>query len=166
MNMKMCVLYYSKSGNTKKMADVIVEGMNLVDGVEAKAFSLNEIDKEWVQESKCIVVGTPTYLASLCGEVKTWLEGPSMKYGLSGKIGGAFATADYLHGGAELAIRTILDHLMVLGMLAYSGGGAYGKPVIHLGPVALSSGLDESKDVFLTYGKRMAAKTCEVFGEA
>ena len=52
---------------------------------------------------------------------------------------------------------------MVLGMLTYSGGGASGKPVIHLGPVAISGHLDESRSTFELYGKRMAKKTLELF---
>ncbi len=162
--MKMSVLYYSKSGNTKKMAEVIAEGMQSLEGVEAKAFALDGIDDNWVRESKCVVIGTPIYMASVCGEVKTWLEGPALKYALAGKIGGAFATADYVHGGGELGIRTILDHMMVFGMLTYSGGGSCGKPVIHLGPVALSGALDSYRDTFHTYGRRMAEKTLEIFG--
>ena len=161
--MKATVLYHSKTGNTRKMAEIIVQGMEAVDNVQAKAFSLEQIDEEWLKESKCVVLGTPIYLASMSGAVKCWLDGPSMKYGLAGKIGGAFATADYLHGGGELGIGAILDHMLVLGMLTYSGGGAYGKPVIHLGPVALSSQLDDSSETFRLYGQRMATKAVELF---
>lgn len=161
--MKMVVLYYSKTGNTKQMAEVIAKGMRTVASVEAKAFSIEEIDEDWAKESKCIVLGTPIYMASVCGAVKSWLEGPCKKYGLAGKIGGAFATSDYIHGGGELGIRLILDHMLVYGMLTYSGGGAYGKPVIHLGPVALKDHLEESKDTFLLYGQRMATKTIEMY---
>lgn len=161
--MKATVLYHTKTGNTKTMAEVIVEGMASVEGMEAKAFAIEEIDEEWVKESKCVILGTPIYLANMCGAVKSWLEGPSLKYGLAGKIGGAFATADYLHGGGELGIQTILDHLLVLGMLTYSGGGSFGKPVIHLGPVALKEYLEESKETFRLYGQRMAAKTLDIF---
>ena len=79
------------------------------------------------------------------------------------KSGGAFATANYIHCGGELGIRLILDHLLCHGMLTYSGGVAYGNPVIHLGPVALTGHLDESIDTFKLYGQRMAAKTVELF---
>lgn len=161
--MKITVLYYSKTGNTKKMAEVISEGMQRVDGVESKAFSIEAIDEAWAKESKCIVLGTPIYVASVCGEVKNWLEGPCKKCDLAGKIGGAFATADYLHGGGDLGISLILSHMMVYGMLTYSGGGAYGKPVIHLGPVALKERLEESEEAFRLYGQRMAAKTIEMY---
>ena len=160
--MKMAVIYHSASGHTKEMAEVIAEGMQAAGG-DTKSFSIDNIDEDWVKESKCVVIGTPIYLASLSGKMKSWLETSCMKLGLAGKIGGAFATADYVHGGGELGIRTILDHLMVLGMLTYSGGGASGKPVIHLGPVAISGHLDESKSTFELYGKRMAEKTLELF---
>lgn len=161
--MKMSVLYYSKTGNTKKMAEVIVEGMMSVEGVEAKSFSIEEIDEAWVKESRCVVLGTPIYMASVCGAIKNWLDGSSKKYGLQGKIGGAFATADYLHGGGELGIQMILDHMLVFGMMTYSGGGSWGKPIIHLGPLALKDHLEESEETFQIYGQRMAAKTKELF---
>lgn len=163
--MKAIVLYHSKTGTTKQMAEVIVKGMVSVEGVEAKAFSIDDIDEAWAKESKCVVLGTPIYMASVTGVIKNWLETSGVKYGLMGKMGGAFATADYVHGGGELGIRTILDHMLTLGMLTYSGGGAYGKPVIHLGPVALKGHLDESIETFELYGQRMATKAIGIYGE-
>ena len=50
-------------------------------------------------------------------------------------------------------------------MLTYSGGGSFGKPVIHLGPVALHGHLEESKELFRLYGQRMATKTVSLFAE-
>jgi len=140
--MKLTVLYHSVSGNTKQMADVIAEGMKMVENAEAKTFPIEEIDEAWVKDNKCVVVGTPIYYASVSGAIKSFLERPYRKYELAGKIGGAFATANYMHGGGELGIRLIFDHLLCHGMLTYSGGVAYGNPVIHLGPVALTGRLN------------------------
>ena len=162
--MKAMVLYYSKTGHTQKMAEIIAQGMERVHGVQAKACSIDALDEAWAVESKCIVLGSPIYFASVCAAVKAWLEGPCGKCQLAGTLGGAFATMDYLHGGGDLGIRLILDHMMVYGMMTYSGGGSCGAPVIHLGPVALSKDLDGSKETFLTYGERMAAKAVELFG--
>lgn len=162
--MKMSVLYYSKTGNTKQMAEEIVAGMLEVENAEARAMSIGEVDDDWLNESQCIVVGTPIYVADMCGEVKGWLEGAFMKYKPMGKIGGAFATADYIHGGGELGIQNILNHMLVFGMLTYSGGAAAGKPVVHLGPVGWGGHLDENREAFRLYGQRMAKKTLEVFG--
>ena len=161
--MKAAILYHSKSGNTQRMADVIAEGMASVHNTEVKTFSIFDVDKAFIKDSSCVIIGTPTYLASMSGDVKNWLDGPALGLGLSGKIGGAFATADYVHGGADIAIMHVLNHLMVLGMLTYSGGGACGRPVIHLGPVALKNTLAENEDVFRLYGQRMATKTWELF---
>ena len=35
----------------------------------------------------------------------------------SGKLGGAFATEQYVHGGAENAIHDLLVFMMVMGMM-------------------------------------------------
>lgn len=55
--------------------------------------------------------------------------------------------------------------MMVAGMMAYSSGGAYGVPVIHLGPVAIKKELDDYTVIFTTYGKRMATRAMELFGK-
>ena len=162
--MKMAILYYSRSGTTKRMAEIIKEGMEKVENVEVGVFSLDEVDQGFIEQCKCVVLGTPTYYASFAGAVKMWFEEKSRPFGLAGKIGGAFATQDYRHGGGDLAIRSVLDHMMVLGMLTYSGGGSFGPPVIHLGPVAVKEKAAEAEDTFRIYGERLAKKTMEIFG--
>lgn len=161
--MKMAVICHSRGGTTKKMGEIIAEGMASVSGVEARVFSIDAVDADFVKEAKCVVVGTPTYLATMSAEMKTWLDSPSGKFDLAGKIGGAYATADYIHGGSEIAIQAILSHLLVRGMLVYSGGGAHGKPVIHLGPVAIKDNMDACTEYCRIYGQRMATKTMEIF---
>lgn len=163
--MKIAVLYHSVTGTTRKMAEAICEGIGSVDGVEGRAFSIDDADAEYVRESKCVVLGTPVYFASMSGEIKMWFEKAARQYALAGKLGGAFATANYVHGGGEVAIQSILSHMMVMGMMAYSGGGAHGTPVIHLGPVAIREGADQYTETFKTYGSRMAIKTAELFGK-
>lgn len=159
--MKATVLYHSKSGNTQKMAEIIIQGMMSMEGVEAKAFSIDDIDSVWLKESSCVVLGTPTYYADVSGTIKNFLE-TCGKYGLAGKLGGAFATADYVYGGGDIALQTILTHMMFFGMLTYSGGCAYGNPPIHLGPVAVNGHFEEIKETFYLYGQRMASKAKEL----
>ena len=100
--MKSTVLYHTVTGNTKQMAEAIAEGMKSIKSVESITFPIEEIDEEWIIESKCVVLGTPIYYASVSAAVKSFLERPCRKYKLAGKIGGAFATANYVHGGGEL----------------------------------------------------------------
>jgi len=163
--MKMAVIYHSVTGNTKNMGEMIVKGMNSVEGAEAKAFPIENVDTDFVKEAKCVVFGSPIYVAHISGQMMNYLLTEAGKLGLAGKLAGAYATAQYVHGGAELGIREMLDHCMVLGALTYSGGGSCGKPVIHLGPVGIDNTLDinEFSKNFEIYGTRMAAKAMELF---
>lgn len=163
--MKMAVIYHSVTGNTKHMGEIIVNGMNSISGVEAKSFSIDDVDTTFVKESKCVVFGSPIYAAHITGQMMNYLLAESGKLGLAGKLAGAYTTAQYVHGGAELGIREMLDHCMVMGALIYSGGGSLGKPVIHLGPVGIDNTLDieQFAENFEIYGKCMAEKAMELF---
>ena len=160
--MKIAIVYDSVTGNTAKMAEYIMEGAARVEGTEARAFPLDGVDEEYVKESAALIVGTPTYHGTLTARVKAWLEGGPGKLNAAGKLGGAYATAGYIHGGGDLAIQCVLTHLMVAGMMTYSGGSAKGAPVIHLGPVAIAPNLDEFADLFRIYGERMAAQAARI----
>lgn len=159
--MKLSIIYDSKSGNTAKMAQYIIEGIQSVAGAEAKAFRIDEVDAEYVRESKTVIVGTPTYHGYLSATMKVWLETEAPKLKLAGKLAGSYATAAYIHGGADLAIQCVLTHLLIEGMMAYSSGHSKGAPVIHLGPVAISPNLDGYAELFRIYGKRMAEQTVQ-----
>ena len=167
--MKLSVIYDSKTGNTQKAAEWITEGMNEIDGVQAKCFSINSVDKEFVKDSSGAVIGCPSYAATMTPDMRSWLFTDAGKLGLAGKLGGAFATEQYTHGGAELVIQSILTDELVFGMLCYSGGGSFGAPVIHIGPIGVNSNveghnsMEKYRDNYLIYGKRFAAKACELF---
>ena len=152
---KLAVLYYSQSGNTEHMAKKICEGAQAA-GCEAKAFSIDEVDADYVKACDGIIVGTPTYHGTYCAKIKLFFEEKFGELEPAGKIGGAFATAAYIHGGADTATLGILNHMLFYGMKAYSGGCAFGNPVIHYGPVAISGKIEEFDDLFVEYGKRMA----------
>lgn len=168
--MKLSVIYDSKTGNTKQAAEWIAEGMCSVENVEAKAFLISDVEEEFVKESKGVVVGAPTYAVLMTPDMHAWFFGSSKKLGFAGKLGGAFATEQYTHGGATLVIQSLLEAEMSAGMLCYSGGGSFGHPVIHLGPVGVNhnkeehNGMEYYKDYFVTFGKRFAGKALELFG--
>lgn len=168
--MKLSVIYHSKTGNTQKAAEWIAEGMNEVSGVQAMCFSISEVDSDFVKESDGVVIGCPSYAATMTPDMRNWLFTDGGKLGMAGKLGGAFATEQYTHGGAELVIQSILTDELVFGMLCYSGGGSFGHPVIHIGPIGVNSnveehnGMEKYRDNFVVYGKRFATKASELFG--
>lgn len=161
--MNIAVAYHSKTGNTAKMATYVVEGLQSLAGVEARAFSIDAVDPDFVKQSKALIVGTPVYGGTLSGETKMWLDSGLGGVEPGGKLAGAFATAGFVHGGADTAVLSILNQLTVHGMLIYSSGVSKGQPFIHFGPVALASDLDSHRELFRIYGRRMAEKAKELF---
>ncbi len=168
--MKLAVICDSVTGNTAAAARWIAEGMEQVPGIEARAFTLETADEAFINEAAGIVLGSPSYAALMTPALHQWLLGPGGKLRLAGKLGGAFATEQYTHGGGDLVIQSILIREMVSGMLCYSGGGSKGSPVIHLGPVGVNgnceahNGMELYRETFTVYGRRFAQKCAELFG--
>ncbi len=168
--MKLAVIYDSRTGNTRQAAEWIAEGMLSVPGTEARCFSIHETDDAFIKEAKGIVLGSPSYAAAMTPDIHVWLQNSSGKLDFPGKMAGAFATEQYTHGGGDLVIQALLHFEMTCGMLCWSGGRAFGKPIIHLGPVGVNNNveahnaLDYYKDNFVTYGSRFAQKAAEIFG--
>lgn len=153
--MKVAIIYDSLTGTTAKAAEFIAEGITNT-GMEVQCFSINDAECDFVKNADGIILGSPTYMASASYNMMTWLQTKAGGLGLAHKLGGAYATEQYIHGGAENVISTLLTHEMVFGMMTYSGGGSFGKPVIHLGPVGMSQNIDTFKELFITYGSRFA----------
>ena len=168
--MKLAVIYDSKTGNTRQAAEWIAEGIEK-EGCGGRAFSIEDVDASYVNEAKGIVIGCPSYAALMTPDMRRWLLESASKLDMAGKLGGAFATEQYTHGGGELVIQSTLTNELCFGMLCYSGGAAMGKPCIHIGPIAVNGNIEEHNgmeyygDTFRIYGERFAKKACEMFGE-
>ena len=160
--MKAAIVFDSRTHTTEKAATFIAEGLKAVDDIEARCFNIDEADFEYIQQSHLVIFGSPTYMASVTAKMKSWLESNAGKLKLAGKLGGAYATEQYIHGGAENAIQEMLVFMMVMGMMTYSGGSACGKPVIHLGPVGMSQDIESFKELFVTYGQRMGEQLLKI----
>ncbi len=152
------IIYDSRTHNTERAAAFIAEGVQKA-GLQPACFNIDEADLEYIEGADLIILGSPTYMASVTAKMKIWLEEKMSRLELSNKLGGAFATEQYVHGGGENAIREMLTFMMVQGMMTYSGGKSYGKPIIHLGPVGMSQDIESFRDLFVAYGERMGKQT-------
>ena len=150
------IIYDSKTETTKQAAEWIAEGMQTVQDTEARCFSIPDVDLEFVRNADGVLLGAPTYFASLPGAMKAWLENHAKGLGLAGKLGGAFATEQYIHGGGEATIQELLAVELCCGMALYSSGVSFGTPFIHFGTVGLSGNIVDFRELFRTYGKRFA----------
>lgn len=163
--MKAAIIYYSVTGNTKRMADVIAEGMAHVEGVEVRTFPINAVDEDYVRDCHCVIFGSPICMAHVTAEMTDYLQKDAKKLSLAGKLCGAYTTAQYIHGGGTLGIQDMLTQCLVYGAMVYSGGSADGTPVIHLGPVGIdrSMEIETFDETFRTYGERMANQARLIF---
>ncbi len=166
--MKISVVYFTSTGRTGAMAEEIKKGILAADEtIEVGLFPItelttyNEENVAFVNESAAVIVGTPDYYAAEANQVKTWLDTCPCK--LADKLCGAYATANFLQGGADIAIQSVLTQILVKGAVVYSSGTAHGLPFIHLGPICLKGQEEEAAALFQTYGTRFANKAKELF---
>lgn len=157
--MKIAIVYYSKSGNTKQVADLIAEGARKINGVDVKCMSIEEIDGNFVQEAKAVILGSPTIAGTFAWQIKQWIDSAK----LGNKLGAVFATANYLGGGADIAELSMIGMLLVKGMLVYSAGAAEGQPFTHFGAVCIQGGDESQQERAKIFGERIAKKAAELF---
>lgn len=159
--MKFSIIYHSESGNTSKIADIIAEGIQEVDNCEAKCMSIDCIDEEFVNESDAVLIGSPTYMGTYSWQIKKWLDTTSLK--LENKLGAVFATENFLGGGADVGLISLIGNMLVRGMLIYSGGARHGQPYTHFGVVCRKDGDEFEQGRAKIFGARIAEKTVELF---
>jgi len=108
---KILVIYYSRSGNTEKMAKAVAEGAKSNPNV---AVDLNyHIEAEELASYDAILIGTPTYHTQMPIDFKNLFEEASTKQtNLKGKIGSAFGS----YGWSGEAPQAVIEILKKLGM--------------------------------------------------
>ena len=130
--MKVIVIYYSRGGTTKKMAEIIHDHMKK-KGAEVDIFSVSEVKPEQLLDYQGIIVGSPTYYGTLAAQIKDLFDQSVAFHGkLDGKLGAAFSSAANVAGGNETTILSILEAMLIHGMVVQ--GDPRGD---HYGPVAI-----------------------------
>ena len=161
--MNLSIIYHSESGNTEEVANIIKKGVQSHKEINVKSMHIDDIDVDYINSSKAVIFGTPTYTGDLSHQMKNWFGNYPSELDLSGKLGAVFATQRYVGGGADVALKTMIGHLLVKGMVVYSAGAGEGKPFTHFGAVCIQSGTKEQRERAEIYGKRIAKKTIELF---
>ena len=137
---KALVVYASRSGETKRIADLIAEGIR-IQGSEASVVNITKVKKvEDLEGFDAYVFGSATYHGEMMQGMKTMLF-LAEKTGLEGKVGGSFGAFGWsgeAPGRIFDTMKNILEMDMVNGPLmlksALLGGGiemaqGYGKDI-------------------------------------
>ncbi len=116
--MQVLILYYSKGGNTRKLAERIGEGVESVSGVKALLRSAQEVKKEDFVDSAGIIAGSPVYFGAMAYDLKRVIdEFVGVRKKMENKVGAAFATSGDPSGGKETTIISIIQCLLIYGMI-------------------------------------------------
>ncbi len=126
------VTYHSATGNTEKMAQGVAEGAKAVSGTSVVLKRVGEVIRDDLLSADAVIVGSPVYVGSVSGQVKTFLDNWGPKFGLEtrsrnmrNKVGAAFATGGGVSNGKEVAMLTILGAMLIHQMIVISGGRGF-----------------------------------------
>jgi NAD(P)H dehydrogenase (quinone) len=115
--MNVLVLYFSKGGNTRKLAEKIAEGVE-AGGAAAVIRSTAEVTKEDFLGAAGVVAGSPVYFGVMAAELKAIFdEFVSTRRMMENKVGAAFATGGHHTGGKETTMMSILQCMLIYGMI-------------------------------------------------
>ena len=150
MNPYILVLYYSRTGATKKMAEFIARGVEKITGMEARIRTVPAVSPNFEQATQAkiaavpeegavyvslddlkhcsgLALGSPTRFGNMASPLKYFLDSTSELWlggNLIGKPAGVFTSTASLHGGQEMTLLTmaipLLHHGMLLSGLPYS----------------------------------------------
>lgn len=159
--MQVLVLYYTRTGNTKALAEAIAKGVEEVKGVKALLRNSEEVDKKDFIDSHGIIIGSPVYFGTMAAEIKKVIDdfvGTRKK--MEGKVGAAFVTGADQSGGKETTILSIIQAMLIYGMIVMgdplkSGG--------HYGAACINSPDDKAVETGRQLGKRVAELAKKIF---
>lgn len=152
------VIYHSRTGNTKQMAEIISESMNAA-GVETKCKSVENVNVDDLIKSDAIVVGSPCYYGNMAGAIANFFDESVSRHGkLDGKVGAAFSSSSNIGGGNETTISSINNALHIHGMIIQ--GDPKGD---HYGPVSIGKPDKRVEEQCKRRGQRIAELTKKLF---
>ena len=129
--MQILILYYSKGGNTRRLAEAIAGGVEAVEGVKALMKNTSDVTKDDFAGCDGIIAGSPVYFGTMAAELKKVFDDfVGVRKKMEGKVGAAFTTSGDPTGGKETTMMSIIQALMIYGMVIVgdpmSATGHYG----------------------------------------
>lgn len=148
---RVLILYYTRTGNTEKMARFVEQGVKAA-GSEAVVRPVSDTTTDDLEAADGIVIGSPTYYGLPAAEVIKLINDSVKKHGrLEGKAGGAFSSSANIGGGNETVILSILQAMLVHGMVVQ--GIPKGD---HYGPVSIGAPDERAEKQCRLLGERVA----------
>jgi NAD(P)H dehydrogenase (quinone) len=128
------VTYYSRSGNTRKMAELIAAGLT-ARGVQADLIPVEEVPIDSLPGYDGFIVGSPNYFGTMAWPVKKFIDESITYYKkLEGRAAAAFTSEGLIGGGGDTVLLDILKTFLIHGCVVQGLTG-----VGHFGPVSIGA---------------------------
>lgn len=116
--MQVLITYYTRTGNTKLLAEEIAKGVRQVPEVKCVVKPVAEVKKEDLLASDAIIAGSPVYFGSMAADLKRLFDQfVGIRRQMADKIGAAFASSGHPTGGKETTMLSILEAFLIYGMI-------------------------------------------------
>ncbi len=149
---RVSIIYDSRTGNTEKMAMAVAEGARQVRGTDVVVLIVDKAKMQDLVESDAIILGSPTYYGNVTGKMKSFIDRSNSVHGkLVGKVGGAFTSSGDTACGAETAILSMLEAMLIHGMIIQ---GRHDNK--HYGPTAVEAPKKKEIDSCKELGRRVS----------
>lgn len=148
---KALVAYYSRGGNTRKMAEAVAGSLKK-EGIGTVLKDVKDVSVDELPGFQAIIIGSPTYYGTMSADIKKLFDDSVKFHGkLEGKIGAAFSSSANLAGGNETTVLDILKAMLIHGMIVQ--GDPQGD---HYGPAAIGAPDDRALKECARLGLRVA----------
>lgn len=146
------VLYYSKHGATRQMAQLVARGIAQVPGAQARLRTVPDVSAvceatapdipdegapyatlDDLEQCIALALGSPTRFGNMAAAMKHFWDGTSplwMKHALAGKPAALFTSSSSMHGGQESTLLSMMLPLLHHGMIIV--GMPYSEPELAL----------------------------------
>jgi len=133
------ILYYSRHGATKELAQIIARGVEKVPNMQARIRTVPEVSSNCekleddipregaiyvnntdLQECSGLILGSPTRFGNMASALKYFIDSTSSQWlagALAGKPAGVFTSSSSIHGGQESTLLSMMLPLLHHGML-------------------------------------------------
>ncbi len=138
-NLTILILYYSRHGATRRLAELISQGVESVPGCDARLRTVPAVstvaeatepaipehgapyvELQDLEQCAGLALGSPTRFGNMAAPLKYFLDSTSAQWlsgALSGKPACVFTSTGSLHGGQESTLLSMMIPLMHHGML-------------------------------------------------
>ncbi len=131
------VAYYSETGHTRALAEVVAAGAERVAGVRVTLGHVDSLPIDSVRTADAVIVGSPVHNANVAPSVQAFINRWPFDGTMRDKIGAAFASGGGISAGEETTQLAILRSMLVFGMVVVGGPewtGAFGASAVTLEP--------------------------------